>query len=55
MFGLSLVVGGIFEAAALVFFIVADDPPKVFVLHEYLTGSQLRKRYSGGILKRGDW
>gem|GEM_PF-3695313 len=35
--------------------ILADDPPKVFVLHKYLTGSQLRKRYFGGILKRGDW
>jgi len=32
MFGLSLVIGGIFEAAALVFFIVADDPHMAFML-----------------------
>ncbi|NBO52291.1 MAG: hypothetical protein EBU83_02480 [bacterium] len=32
MFGLSLVIGGIFEAAALVFFIAADDPHMAFML-----------------------
>jgi plastocyanin len=32
MFGLALVIGGIFEAAALVFFVVADDPHMSFML-----------------------
>jgi len=32
MFGLALVIGAIFEAAALVFFIVADDPHMSFML-----------------------
>jgi plastocyanin len=32
MFGLALVIGAIFEAAALVFFIVADDPHMAFML-----------------------
>lgn len=32
MFGLALVIGGIFEAAALVFFVVADDPHMAFML-----------------------
>jgi plastocyanin len=32
MFGLALAIGGIFEAAALVFFIVADDPHMAFML-----------------------
>jgi plastocyanin len=32
VFGLALVIGGIFEAAALVFFIVADDPHMSFML-----------------------
>jgi plastocyanin len=32
MFGLALVIGGIFEAAALVFFVAADDPHMAFML-----------------------
>ena len=32
MFGIALVIGGIFEAAALVFFIAADDPHMAFML-----------------------
>jgi plastocyanin len=32
MFGLALVIGAIFEVAALVFFIVADDPHMAFML-----------------------
>jgi plastocyanin len=32
MFGLALAIGAIFEAAALVFFIVADDPHMAFML-----------------------
>jgi len=32
MFGLALVIGGIFEAAALVLFVVADDPHMAFML-----------------------